>query len=77
MPSTSKKQARTMAAVAHGWKPPASSGIKIPVSVAKEFNAADAHPRLASRALRKSTGGTTFGTAIGGGAAGGGAGGGS
>jgi hypothetical protein len=30
-----------MAAIAHGWVPPASSGIHIPVSVAKEFNAAD------------------------------------
>jgi hypothetical protein len=39
MPSTSKKQARFMAAVAHGWKP---SGTKAPpVSVAKEFNKAD------------------------------------
>ena len=31
-----------MAAVAHGWKPPASSGINVPMKVAKEFNAADA-----------------------------------
>jgi len=31
-----------MAAVAHGWTPPASSGIDIPMGVAKEFNAADA-----------------------------------
>ena len=30
-----------MLAVAHGWKPPASSGIKVPVSVAKDFVAAD------------------------------------
>jgi hypothetical protein len=30
-----------MAAVAHGWKPPKSSGINIPVKVAKEFNKAD------------------------------------
>lgn len=42
MPSTSEKQRRTMAAVAHGWKPPKSSGIAIPVKVAKEFNKADA-----------------------------------
>lgn len=41
MPSKSPKQARLMAAVAHGWKPPASSGIKVSVKVAKEFNAAD------------------------------------
>jgi hypothetical protein len=36
------KQAHLMAAVAHGWKPPASSGIKVPVKVAREFNKADA-----------------------------------
>ena len=41
MPSVSPAQKTTMAAVAHGWKPPASSGIDIPVSVAKEFNQAD------------------------------------
>lgn len=42
MPSTSKKQARTMAAIAHGWKPPKGSKVaKIPKKVAKEFNAAD------------------------------------
>jgi hypothetical protein len=41
MPSTSKKQAHLMAAVAHGWKPPKGSGINIPVSVAKDFNRAD------------------------------------
>jgi len=78
MPSKSPAQARTMAAVAHGWNPPAGSGIDIPVKVAKEFNRADKHRGLVSRALRKpGTGGTTSGTAIGGGAAGGGAGGGS
>lgn len=42
MPSTSKKQEKTMAAIAHGWKPPKSSSVaKIPVKVAKEFNRAD------------------------------------
>ena len=41
MPSTSKKQAHTMAAVAHGWKPPSGSGIDIPKKVAKDFFAAD------------------------------------
>jgi hypothetical protein len=31
-----------MAAISHGWKPPAGSSVaKIPVSVAKEFNKAD------------------------------------
>jgi hypothetical protein len=51
MPSTSKKQARTMAAVAHGWKPPASSGISIPMKVAKEFNTADVQ-RMTANKLR-------------------------
>ncbi len=38
-----------MAAIAHGWKPPASSGINIPVRVAKDFNSADAaSPALTS-----------------------------
>lgn len=42
MPSTSKPQAKTMAAIAHGWKPPAGSKVAaIPVGVAKEFNKAD------------------------------------
>ena len=42
MPSTSPKQKRTMAAIAHGWKPPKGSKVaKIPKKVAKEFNAAD------------------------------------
>ena len=59
MPSRSPAQARTMAAIAHGWKPPKSSGIDIPVSVAKDFNAADkGGPTLSkamhmARALRK------------------------
>lgn len=41
MPSSTPKQKRTMAAIAHGWQPPASSGIHIPLDVAREFNAAD------------------------------------
>jgi len=51
MPSKSPAQARLMAAVAHGWKPPKSSGIKVPVKVAKEFNAADA--KRTTKALRR------------------------
>ena len=39
MPSTSKAQARLMAAVAHGWHKPGGGGP--PVSVAKDFNQAD------------------------------------
>ncbi len=39
MPSSTPKQARFMAAVAHGWKP---DKVKAPpVAVAEEFNAAD------------------------------------
>jgi hypothetical protein len=40
MPSHSPEQKKTMAAIAHGWRPtgPAAS---IPVSVAKEYFAAD------------------------------------
>lgn len=42
MPSTSPKMKRTMAAIAHGWKPPKGSKVsKIPKKVAKEFAAAD------------------------------------
>ena len=41
MPSKSPAQERLMAAVAHGWTPPKSSGIHVPVKVAKEFNKAD------------------------------------
>jgi len=40
MPSKSPAQARLMAAVAHGWKPDRIKGP--PVSVAKDFNRADA-----------------------------------
>jgi hypothetical protein len=42
-----------MAAIAHGWKPPKSSGISIPVSVAKEFNAADTGKKHLVSALRR------------------------
>lgn len=54
MPSHSAKQARTMAAIAHGWKPPESSGIKIPVKVAKEFNKADTGSRKLATGMVKS-----------------------
>ncbi len=40
MPSHSKQQAKTMRAVAHGWKPTGKAA-GIPVSVAKDFEAAD------------------------------------
>ena len=42
MPSTSKKQEKTMSAIAHGWKPPAGSKVAaIPKAVAKDFHAED------------------------------------
>jgi hypothetical protein len=54
MPSRSPAQKRTMAAIAHGWKPPAASGIHIPVSVAKDFTAANkARAHATANALRK------------------------
>src|SRR5262245_44950609 len=40
MPSHSVKQARVMSAIAHGWRPTGKAA-GIPVSVAKEFHAAD------------------------------------
>lgn len=53
MPSTSPAQARTMAAIAHGWKSPANSGINIPVSVAQDFNAADKQKHLVQQLRTK------------------------
>lgn len=42
MPSRSAEQAKTMRAIAHGWKPPKGSKVaKIPVKVAKDFEKAD------------------------------------
>ena len=49
MPSTSPKQARLMAAVAHGWQMPGGGGP--PVSVAKEFNQADKGSVMLSKAM--------------------------
>ncbi len=40
MPSKTVKQAKTMSAIAHGWKPKGSAA-GIPVKVAKEFHNAD------------------------------------
>lgn len=63
MPSHSVEQAKTMSAIAHGWRPTGSAA-KIPVSVAKEFHAADAghkygakhkksaHPKHLAAAMR-------------------------
>lgn len=41
MPSSSTRQAKTMSAIAHGWKPKGKVA-DIPVKVAKEFHVADA-----------------------------------
>jgi ribonuclease P protein component len=51
MPSTSRKQARFMAAAAHNPKFAKEAGI--PVSVAKEFNRADQRRNAIKRAIRK------------------------
>lgn len=52
MPSSSPAQARLMAAVAHGWHPTRMKGP--PVSVAREFNAADkGGSTLRASALRR------------------------
>jgi hypothetical protein len=40
MPSSTKKQAHVMSAIAHGWVPKGKAA-GIPVSVAKDFHAAD------------------------------------
>ena len=51
MPSRSPRQARLMAALAHGWKPPAGSKVDVPVEVAKEFNEADTGGEQLKKAL--------------------------
>ena len=53
MPSTSPEQKRTMAAIAHGWKPDNPRIARIPVKVAKEFNKADAGKSKVARAHRR------------------------
>lgn len=49
MPSSTTKQAKVMSAIAHGWRPTHGSVAKIPVSVAKEFHAADAGSKYGAR----------------------------
>ena len=51
MPSTSPAQARLMAMVAHGGKPTGMNGP--PVSVAKDFNAADAKTGILRKKKKK------------------------
>lgn len=53
MPSVSEKQARTMAAIAHGWKPDHGDVADIPVGVAKDFNEADQGKRQRRSRLAK------------------------
>jgi hypothetical protein len=50
MPSTSKPQAKLMAAVAHGMKPRKGGPS---VKVAKEFNRADKGLKMLSNAMKK------------------------
>jgi hypothetical protein len=50
MPSSSAKQARTMAAAAHD--PGFAKRVGIPTSVAKEFNAADTGTQLLRQSAR-------------------------
>lgn len=51
MPSTSAKQARTMAAAAHN--PKFAKKMNIPQSVAKEFNQADAKTGILRRKKKR------------------------
>ena len=51
VPSKSPKQAKTMSAIAHGWKPKGKAK-GIPVKVAKEFHRADAGKKWGSKHKR-------------------------
>lgn len=51
MPSTSAKQARTMAVAAHN--PKFARKVGIPTKVAKEFNRADTGTKRLSNAMKK------------------------
>lgn len=58
MPSSSEKQARTMRAIAHGWKPKHGDVADIPMSVAQDFMNADMakerrRKRLVSKLMEK------------------------
>lgn len=55
MPSKSVKQAKTMSAIAHGWKPTGEAA-DIPVSVAKEFHAADKGKKYGAKKKSPSVG---------------------
>lgn len=49
MPSHTKKQAKVMSAISHGWHPSKGDVAKIPVKVAKEFHAADAGKKYGAK----------------------------
>lgn len=51
MPSSTPKQARTMAATAHN--PAFAKKIGVPPGVAKEFNKADTGTKMLSNAMKK------------------------
>jgi hypothetical protein len=55
MPSHSPKQAKTMSAIAHGWKPTGEAA-DIPVGVAKEFHAADKGKKYGAKPKSKEKG---------------------
>jgi hypothetical protein len=56
MPSHSEKQAKTMSAIAHGWKPKGSAK-GIPLKVAEEFHAADKGKKYGKGHHQRATGG--------------------
>jgi hypothetical protein len=53
MPSKSTKQAKTMSAIAHGWKPKGKVA-DISVKVAKDFHAADKGKKYGPPAMSES-----------------------
>lgn len=52
MPSKSVKQAKTMSAIAHGWRPKGKA-VAIPVKVAKEFHKADVGKKYGHKTSKK------------------------
>jgi hypothetical protein len=55
MPSHSQKQAKTMSAIAHGWKPTGEAA-NIPKPVAEEFHAADKGKKFGAKPKSKEKG---------------------
>lgn len=53
MPSKSPAQKRTMAAIAHGWRPKKDGLARIPVKVAKEYNEADQDMHMGDEKKKK------------------------